>query len=71
MNNTEDEKMKKFLTVQEVQDLLEVSRGTIISWIRSGRLRAFKVGGGRLWRIRELDLKRFIEQKSCTARLNS
>ncbi len=52
--------MKKFLTVQEVQDLLEVSRGTIIAWIRTGRLRAFKVGGGRLWRIREADLKRFI-----------
>jgi excisionase family DNA binding protein len=59
--------MKKFLTVQEVQDLLEVSRGTIIAWIRSGRLRAFKVGGGRLWRIREADLKRFIRGDSDVA----
>ncbi len=52
--------MSKFLTVQEVQDLLGVSRGAVISWIRSGRLRAFKLAGGRLWRIRRIDFQKFI-----------
>lgn len=53
--------MKKFLTIQEAQALLGVSRGAVISWIRSGRLKAFKLGGGRLWRIRERDLVRFTK----------
>ncbi len=53
--------MKKFLTVQEVQDLLGVSRGAVISWIRAGRLRAFKVGGGRLWRVARPEFQRFLK----------
>lgn len=53
--------MSQFLTVRDVEDLLKVSRGTVIRLIRAGRLRAFKLGGGRLWRIRETDLKRFIK----------
>jgi len=53
--------MNQFLTVRDVQSLLKVSRGMVIRLIHSGRLRAFKLGGGRLWRIREQDLKRFIK----------
>ena len=53
--------MDKFLSVYEICGILKVKRGTVIRWIRAGRLRAFKVGGGRLWRIRERDLKRFIK----------
>ena len=50
----------KCLTVIEVAEMMNVSRGTVIRWIKTGRLRAFKLGGGRLWRIRERDLKRLI-----------
>ena len=52
--------MNQFLTVRDVQGLLKVSRGMVIGLIRAGRLRAFKLGGGRLWRIRERDLKGLI-----------
>lgn len=53
--------MDKFLTVFEICMMLKVKRGTIIRWIRTGELQAFKLGSGRSWRIRSIDLKRFIE----------
>jgi excisionase family DNA binding protein len=54
--------MSKLLTVKEVCEFFGVSRGTAMSWIRNGKLRAFKIGGGRLWRVRESELKRFMRQ---------
>jgi len=53
--------MNQFLTVRDVKSLLKVSRGMVIRLIHSGRLRAFKLGGGRLWRIREWDLREFVK----------
>jgi excisionase family DNA binding protein len=53
--------MDKFLSVYEICGILKVKRGTVIRWIRAGRLRAFKVRGGRLWRIREWDLREFVK----------
>ena len=50
----------KCLTVVEIAEMMKVSRGTVIRWIKTSRLRAFKLGRGRFWRIRERDLKRFI-----------
>jgi len=55
--------MDKFLTVFEICGILKVKRGTVIRWIQAGELRAFKLGSGRFWRIRSIDLKRFIERK--------
>ena len=53
--------MDKFLTVKEICGILKVKRGTAIRWIQTGRLRAFKPGGGRFWRIRERDLREFVK----------
>lgn len=52
--------MEKILTIKEACEYLRVKRRTALRWIYSGQLRAFKLGGGRLWRIREQDLQRFI-----------
>jgi excisionase family DNA binding protein len=56
--------MDKFLTVFEICGILKVKRGTVIRWIQAGDLRAFKLGNGRSWRIRSIDLKHFVEGKS-------
>lgn len=56
--------MDNFLTVNEISEKLKIQRRTVIRWILSGRLRAFKPGGGRFWRIRERDLKKFIRDGS-------
>jgi len=53
--------MDRLFTIEEVRKLLKVSRGSVIGWIKSGRLKAVKLSGGRLWRIRERDLQKIIK----------
>jgi len=53
--------MEKLYTVNELCEYLKIKRSITLRWIRTGRLRAFKLGGGRLWRIRERDLVNFIK----------
>ena len=52
--------MENLYSIKEVCGILKVKRVLVSRLIHSGRLRAFKLGGGRLWRIRERDLRRFI-----------
>ena len=49
-----------FLTVRDVCEMLNVSRLTVIRWIQTGRLPAFKPGQGRSWRIRRSDFNEFV-----------
>ncbi|MEN6560105.1 MAG: excisionase family DNA-binding protein [Acidobacteriota bacterium] len=53
--------MDAFLTVNEIGKLLKVERDTVIRWIISGRLRAFKPGNGRIWRVERADFQGFIK----------
>jgi excisionase family DNA binding protein len=55
--------MGKILTLKEICAELKVTRKTVIRWIETGELKAFKLGSGRrLWRIRERELQRFINE---------
>lgn len=57
------------LTIPEAAERLRVIPETVRVWLRTKRLRGYKVnatGGGRgrgEWRIREEDLQAFIEQR--------
>jgi excisionase family DNA binding protein len=53
--------MDKFMTVKEICALLKITRGTVIRWIRTGELQAFKLGAGRSWRIRRADFLKFTK----------
>jgi excisionase family DNA binding protein len=53
--------MNAFLTIKDICLLLKVERSTVIRWIYSAKLLAFKPGSGRLWRIRRSDFQRFIK----------
>lgn len=53
---------QSFLTPQEVSDLLRVSVYTVRRWIKEGDLPAYKVG--RLWRIRKVDLDKWLSQRA-------
>ncbi|MEW6457608.1 MAG: helix-turn-helix domain-containing protein [Bacillota bacterium] len=53
--------MRELLTPQEVAQILRKDRRTVYSYIRSGELRAAKVGND--WRIRPEDLEAFIENR--------
>ena len=51
----------RFLTVSEVAKTLRVSSMTVYRLVNSGQLDAVRVG--RSYRIRESDLRRYLEQR--------
>ena len=54
-------KTNGFLTLPEVQSYLGIkSRKTVLKYIRSGKLQAYKIGGTR-WRIAESDVLSFLK----------
>lgn len=52
--------MEKFYTVEEIASKLQVHWQTILTYIKSGKLRAVKLGRG--YRIDPEDLKDFLER---------
>ena len=49
----------KLLTIKEVANYLRVSERSVLRYIEAGRLKASKVGW---WRIKQSDLKEFLEK---------
>jgi len=52
----------EMLTVAEVAKKLKTSRATVRRYIRRGLLVAYKLGGGKDWRIPEKAVDDFIQQ---------
>ena len=48
------------LTTSEATSYLRICRPTFLKYIRSGRIRAVKVGKG--WRVFQSELNRFLKQ---------
>jgi excisionase family DNA binding protein len=57
----DEPRLEKLYNIRAMRGILGAPRVTVIRWIREGRLRAFKLPGGRLWRVKESDLVKFIE----------
>jgi len=53
--------MDKLLTLTETAQILRVSERTIMRYLKSGKLKASKLGQ---WRIKESDLERFLKESS-------
>jgi excisionase family DNA binding protein len=51
--------MNEFLSIKDVMKTLKVCRATVLKHMTSGRLLSYRVG--RLIRIKDVDLQRFIE----------
>jgi len=51
----------ELMTVPEVARALRCTEGTVRHWIRTGRLPAIRVRGGRQYRIRVVDVLAFAE----------
>lgn len=45
-------------TVKEIRDILKVTQRTLYNYIKSGNLKAVKIG--KYWRIRKEDLEEFL-----------
>jgi excisionase family DNA binding protein len=52
---------EELMTVAEVADTLRYTEGTVRHWIRTGKLPAIQVTGGREYRIRLPDFLAFAE----------
>lgn len=52
----------KLYTVKEITEILKVSQRTLYNYIKSGTLKAVKIG--KYWRIRCVDLQSLIENGS-------
>lgn len=56
-----DERVEKRYTLIETAEILNVHRNTVYRWIvDENKLKADKIG--RQWRVRESELKKFIEK---------
>ena len=53
--------MEEYLTVFEAAAILKARPRTVRGWIREGKLKAYKVGGMRLWRVKRADLRAFLQ----------
>jgi excisionase family DNA binding protein len=54
--------LEKLLTPEEVAERLVVKSTTVREWLKKGELTGVKLG--RVWRVREEDLKAYIDSKS-------
>ena len=50
---------QQLLSPEQVAERLQISRVTVMDYLRKGRLKGHRVG--RLWRIKEEDLDTFLE----------
>lgn len=51
----------RMLTLEQVQEVLNVKSALVYSLVRSGELPAGQFGGRGVWRVRESDLAAYIE----------
>ena len=52
---------EKIFTCEEIAERYQVQKTTVWTWIRTGQLRAMKLG--KIYRIRESDLETFEKTK--------
>ena len=51
---------EKFLSLEEARRILGVSERSMYRYIHEGRIKAYKIG---YWKIKEPDLKKFIDAR--------
>lgn len=50
----------KTYTLEEVSDILKITRRTLYNYIKSGKLKAVKIG--KYWRVTDKNLKQFLQE---------
>ncbi len=59
---------EKILTTEQVASILQVHPFTILKFIKEGKLKGIKLG--RVYRIKESDVREFIEERTTKPREN-
>ena len=60
------ETTRDYYKLEEVADILRVSRRTLSTYIKKGKLHAFKIGPG--WRVSKENLVKFIDELHKTSK---
>lgn len=55
-----------FLNVQEIAAQLDVVEQTVLTWLKRGELRGYRLGP-KMYRVRREDLERFLEERLVAA----
>lgn len=53
---------RRFMTLEDVREVLSISSAQAYSLVRSGELRAIRVGGRGQWRIENAELEAYIQR---------
>ena len=71
--NDSDVLSRKFMTLEDLQLVLAISSSQAYALVRSGQLRAIRVGGRGQWRIELAELEAYIDRayEATAASLNS
>jgi excisionase family DNA binding protein len=51
----------RMLTLEQVEEILNLGKPLVYALVRSGELRAAQFGGRGVWRVREDDLEAYID----------
>lgn len=55
-------KLRRFITLDQVQEIFSISRSQAYALVRSSDLRAIQVGGRGQWRVELTELDAYIER---------
>lgn len=55
---------RRFVRLEEVRKILSVSRAQAYALVRTGELRAIRVGGRGQWRVEVVEIDAYIERSS-------
>jgi len=53
---------RRFLTLADIADVLNISAAQAYALVRSGELRAVKIGGRGQWRVDEADFEDYLKR---------
>ena len=54
--------IEKFLTTEQVANILQIHTLTVLRFLKSGKLKGIKLG--RVYRIKESEVKEFLEERT-------
>jgi len=60
--SSEEPPARRFLTIEQVAEELNVGTPQVRALLKSGELRGFQIGGRRLWRIGARDVESYIRE---------
>ncbi|MDQ0709395.1 putative DNA-binding transcriptional regulator AlpA [Arthrobacter woluwensis] len=62
--------MRRFLTLADVEEILQINSSQAYALVRSGQLKAIRIGGRGVWRVEAEKLEEYIQEQYEQTRLS-